>query len=364
MESELDIETALSLAPQANIEVYEGGSGSIYTVLSQIVDDDTANIVSVSWTNGCEVYVGQSVQNSEATLLQASAIEGQSVFVASGDQGSEGCNVNRETGAPTGSGPVAQTVDPSTGTLYVANQVSNSVSVDREGSAGDPGGFTGATTVQTASGPAAVALDTADKKVFVADGAASELTVFGTTSCNATSTSGCGATTTISGSGNHLAGPRSMAVNGTTLYVGNATTGTVAVYNASTNAYVTSVSLPSTTVPSAIAVDPLNGVVYVADSGNGRVEYFSAKTCNATTTSGCATTPATIAVGTTPMSLVVDDTAGSGTCTWETPGGWRGDGDQPDVEVGRRRYRRVPVAASDSSGRSRCLRTDMRYWPF
>ena len=291
--------------------MYEGGNDSIYTVLSQIVDDHTAKIVSVSWTNGCEAYVGQSVQNSEATLLQASAIDGQSVFVASGDQGSEGCNVNRETGAPTGSGPVAQTVDPSTGTLYVANQSSNSVSVDREGSAGNPGGFTVATTVPTASGPAAVALDAADKKVFVADGAASELTVFGTTSCNATSTSGCGATTTISGSGNHLGGPRSLAVNGATLYVGNASTGTVAVYNAATNAYVTSVALPSGTIPSAIAVDSVKGVVYIADSGNGRVEYFSASTCNATTTSGCATTPATIAVGSLPLSLTVDQAVGN-----------------------------------------------------
>ncbi len=307
-ESELDIETALSLAPKANIEVYEGGSDSIYSVLSQIVDDDTAKIVSVSWTNGCEAYVGRSVQDSEATLLQASSLEGQSVFVASGDQGSEGCNVNGETGASTGSDPVAQTVDPLTGTLYVANRGANSVSVDREGTAGDPGGFTAATSVPTASGPAAVALDTTDKKVFVADATASELTVFGTASCNATSTSGCGSTT-IANSGNHLSGPRSMAVSGTTLYVGNSS-GTVAVYNATTNAYVTSVSLPSATIPSAIAVDSLNGVVYVTDSGNGRVEYFSAKTCNAETTSSCATTPATIGVGNDPVSLAVDDAVG------------------------------------------------------
>ena len=91
--------------------MYEGGNDSIYTVLSQIVDDHTAKIVSVSWTNGCEAYVGQSVQNSEATLLQASAIDGQSVFVASGDQGSEGCNVNRD-GSRDRFRPGGQTVDP------------------------------------------------------------------------------------------------------------------------------------------------------------------------------------------------------------------------------------------------------------
>ena len=61
-EAELDIETALSLAPKANIEVYEGGaSDSLYTVFSKIINDDSAKIVSASWTNGCEAYVGQAL---------------------------------------------------------------------------------------------------------------------------------------------------------------------------------------------------------------------------------------------------------------------------------------------------------------
>ena len=294
--------------------MYEGGpTDSIYNVLSQIVDDDTAKIVSVSWTNGCEAYTGTSVQVPEATLLEASSMEGQSVFVASGDQGSEGCNVNRKQGAPTGSGPVAQAVDPSTGTLYIANQLSNSVSVDSEGSPGDPGGSVVKGSVPTAASPSAVALDTTDKKVFVADKSANELTVFPASSCNATTTSGCG-TTTISDSGNQLEGPRALAVygttNGTTLYVANSS-GSVALYNAATNQFVTSVSLPPGTTPSAIAVDQDSGVVYLTDSSNARIEYFRASTCNVTTTSGCGATPATVAVGDNPDSLAVDDTAGN-----------------------------------------------------
>ena len=78
-------------------------------------------------------------QNSENTLFQAAAAEGQSIFVASGDQGAQGCNINGEIDASTGSDPVAQAVDPSTGTLYVANKSSNTVSVDSEGSTGQPG---------------------------------------------------------------------------------------------------------------------------------------------------------------------------------------------------------------------------------
>ncbi len=144
-EAELDIETALSLAPQANIDVYEGGtSNSLYDVFSRIVSDDTAKVVSASWTNGCEAYVGQSVQSSENTLFQAAATEGQSIFVATGDQGAEGCNINGEIAASTGSNPVAQAVDPSTSTLYVANKGANTVSVISEGSANSPASFVNA----------------------------------------------------------------------------------------------------------------------------------------------------------------------------------------------------------------------------
>ena len=139
VEAELDIDTVLSLAPKANIEVYEGGpAADLYTVFNQIVSDDTAKIVSASWTNGCEAYVGQAYQNSENTLFQAAAVDGQSIFVATGDQGAEGCNLNGVVAASTGTQPVAQVVDPTTGTLYIANKSSDSLSVDSEGSTGNP----------------------------------------------------------------------------------------------------------------------------------------------------------------------------------------------------------------------------------
>ena len=202
-EAELDIENVISLAPKANIEVYEGGpSDGIYNVVSQIVSDDTAKIVSISWTNGCEAYVPKSYQSAENTLFQAAATEGQSVFVASGDQGAQGCNINGEISASTGSDPVAQTVDPTTGTLYVANKSSNTISVDSEGTASNPSNFVTTGSVSTGSGPDAVALDPSVGKVFVAN-AGSTLTVFATSTCNQTTTSGCGAPTQVA-SGGHL----------------------------------------------------------------------------------------------------------------------------------------------------------------
>ncbi len=312
MEAELDIETVLSLAPKANIEVYEGGPpAAMYNVFSAIVSDDTAKIVSTSWTNGCEAYVRPAYQNSENTLFQAAAVEGQSVFVAAGDQGSEGCNVNSVIAAQTGSHPVAQVADPCTGTLYVANQSTNSVSVDSEGSSGNPCSSVDCRLGldRAGSAPDAVALDTTDGKVFVANGGSSSLTAFSTSTCNQSTTGGCASPTrSLSG---HLSGPTALAVNGSTLYVANSN-GTVAVYNASTDAFVASVSLPPSSSPTSLAVDAANGFVYVGDAGTvSGVDYFNATTCNATVTTGCLATPATVSLSQHPVSMVVDDAAGS-----------------------------------------------------
>ena len=309
-EAELDIETVLAMAPKADIEVYEGGaSDGLYNVFSQIVNDDTAKIVSASWTNGCESYVGQSTQNSENTLFQAAAAEGQSVFVASGDQGAQGCNINGEIDASTGSDPVAQAVDPTTGTLYIANKSSNTVSVDSEGSAGNTANFVTAGTVTAGTNPDAVAFDGSLNRVFVAN-AGGTLTVFSTSACNQSTTSGCSAPSQVSSA--QLNAPTALAANGTTLYVGNGN-GTVAVFSVSstTTTYVTTVTLPSGSVPTALAVDTANNFVYVADGSNSRIEYFNAATCNATTTTGCSATPPTVTVGHDPVALAVAGSAGN-----------------------------------------------------
>ncbi len=310
-ETELDIETVLSLAPKANIEVYEGGtSDSLYDVFNQIVSDDTAKIVSASWTNGCEAYIGQSLQNSENTLFQAAAAEGQSIFVASGDQGSEGCNINGKIAASTGSNPVAQAVDPSTGTLYIANESSNTVSVDSEGSTSSPTNFGTAGSVTTGTGPDAVALDAAAKEVIVAN-SGSTLTVIPTTSCSQSTTSGCTSPTQVASGGN-LNAPTALAVSGSTLYVGNGN-GTVAVYSiGSTLTWMATVRLPSGSLPTALAVDPTSGYAYVADGTNNKVDYFNATTCNASVTSGCSSTPGTVSVGNDPVALAVANTPAPG----------------------------------------------------
>ena len=50
--------------------------------------------------------------------------------------------------------------------------------------------------------------------------------------------------------------------------------------------------------------------MYVADGANSRIEYFSASTCNATTTTGCSATPTTVTVGHDPVALTIASSAG------------------------------------------------------
>jgi subtilase family serine protease len=91
-EAALDIEVIASMAPKANIEVFEGpntGTGS-YDVYGSIVAQDKARVVSVSW-GLCEHY--QSVSQAKAinVLMEQADVQGQTVVASSGDQGSEAC---------------------------------------------------------------------------------------------------------------------------------------------------------------------------------------------------------------------------------------------------------------------------------
>jgi len=96
-EAALDIEQTIVMAPRARVIVYEGpnsnangpGSGP-YDVLSAIVNQDLAQVVSTSWGQ-CEALEGKADAGAEETLLEEAAAQGQSVLAAAGDSGSEDC---------------------------------------------------------------------------------------------------------------------------------------------------------------------------------------------------------------------------------------------------------------------------------
>lgn len=94
LEVELDAELVLSAAPAlGQLRVYEASNDSnstgLNSMLAQIVQDAPA-VISDSW-GACETSVGQSEAQVEANFFAAAAAQGQSIFVSSGDDGSEGC---------------------------------------------------------------------------------------------------------------------------------------------------------------------------------------------------------------------------------------------------------------------------------
>lgn len=97
-EATLDIETVSGLAPKASLLVYAApASNSTLSTIdeyTQILDQDRVQVLSSSW-GLCESSM-QSLDagliQSENTLFEQAASEGISVFVASGDTGSEACN--------------------------------------------------------------------------------------------------------------------------------------------------------------------------------------------------------------------------------------------------------------------------------
>jgi len=98
-EAALDIENIVGLAPRATIDVYEGvstpGTADIYNVYSDIVTRDVDQVVATGW-GLCELDLraasgGAAYLNSERTLFEQAAAQGQTVFAASGDSGSSDC---------------------------------------------------------------------------------------------------------------------------------------------------------------------------------------------------------------------------------------------------------------------------------
>jgi len=97
VEADLDIEQMATQAPGASIMSYEGPNtaAGAYDVWQRIVEDDTASVISAS-LGLCEPDAVLGGYLAEDTLLSEAAAQGQTVLVASGDSGSEGCYVDTQ----------------------------------------------------------------------------------------------------------------------------------------------------------------------------------------------------------------------------------------------------------------------------
>jgi len=91
-EAALDIEDLIGLAPNASILVYEGknsGTGALQTYQA-IVTENRAQVVSTSW-GLCEPQEGTAAAGVESEFFQEAAVQGQTIFAASGDHGVKDC---------------------------------------------------------------------------------------------------------------------------------------------------------------------------------------------------------------------------------------------------------------------------------
>ncbi len=91
LEDVLDIEDVAGLAPAATIDVYEGpntGQGVLDTYRSIVQHD--APVVSTSW-GACESASTATMLAAENVLFQEAAVQGEAVFAAAGDSGSDDC---------------------------------------------------------------------------------------------------------------------------------------------------------------------------------------------------------------------------------------------------------------------------------
>ncbi|MHB1928282.1 MAG: S8 family serine peptidase [Acidimicrobiales bacterium] len=93
-EAALDIEDVMGLAPDATVDVYQGptsaSNAATYDVFKAIINSDVDRVISTSWGQ-CEQGEGAAFAQSEQTLFQEAAAQGQTVLAAAGDDGSTDC---------------------------------------------------------------------------------------------------------------------------------------------------------------------------------------------------------------------------------------------------------------------------------
>lgn len=115
-EAILDVDDISAMAPDAHIDVYEGTSPSTNGIdydpvdgYVAIIDADQDQVVSSSW-GLCEQSIEQGqpgLQQAENLLFEQAAAQGQSVFGAAGDNGSDDCNTGETSTPVAGQNPLS-----------------------------------------------------------------------------------------------------------------------------------------------------------------------------------------------------------------------------------------------------------------
>ncbi len=210
----------------------------------------------------------------------------------------------------TGAGPQGVVLDPSTQTLYTANEIDNDISVidARACNAETTRGCRHPAPSVSIPFPGPLATDEAVHTAYVTAGT-DTVAMINTKGCNAYRLAGCAQTPPQFTAGDYGAGV-TVDRRTHTVYIANSgagSTGTVSVINDRTCnasdqagcAHLKTMEVPGGN-PVGIAINPATGTVYVATntaSGPNLISVFNGSTCNASDTLGCSQTPAVLAVG-------------------------------------------------------------------
>ena len=180
---------------------------------------------------------------------------------------------NATIAVPTGTIPDAVVVNPMTNKIYVANYSSDNVTVI-------DGATNTTTTVPTGNTPGEMAVNPVTNKIYVR-------TAFGVTIIDGATNNTITVPTGQS--------PEAVAVNPVTnkIYVANLNSNNVTVIDGATN---TTTTVVAGTNPSAVGINPMTNTIYVTNETSD----------NVTVIDGAANTTTTVPVGSLPRSVVVD----------------------------------------------------------
>jgi subtilase family serine protease len=95
LEDVLDIEDVAGLVPDADIEVYEApnNANGLISLYQSMVTADLP-VISTSW-GLCEADMSSSTLTAENAIFEEAAVQGEAVFAAAGDDGSDDCQSNK-----------------------------------------------------------------------------------------------------------------------------------------------------------------------------------------------------------------------------------------------------------------------------
>jgi DNA-binding beta-propeller fold protein YncE len=243
------------------------------------------------------------------------------------------CNARTTSGcdqpAPdvlTGANPGGNTVDPATDTLYVTTFDSTLQVIDGSTCSASVITGCGQTTPATLGGadPYSIAINPATHTAYVGDFGGAEgfpftISALDTATCNPRAADEC---STNPATIPMQFGPYGLAVDqptdtiyATNIFNSSGPGDTVSVINGATcNASVTTGCLGTTatvtvgSAPAGVALNERTDTIYVANSNEQTLSVIDGATCNATDSSGCGINPATVTVGndSAPAGLAVD----------------------------------------------------------